>query len=854
MSFMKMRSFYNCVSLLLVLILIFSCTACKNENPTGGKVNSSDKEVTQTSSEDDLSDTDDNSSQSNFTDESDSAEDLSNNNSTSSDFEVNKNENNSNIGVVTNKEEGSPDSSKYKNSEKLNFADYSIVYSNKLSENSVRDAKSLTRAIYKVTNKYPKSVSDLDLPASNATEKEIIIGNTDRSESEKAVSLIKENRPNCYYDFIIKVYGSKIVINSISEEKLTDAIDFFVETFLENGETVIPNNYDFICYEEVTTCMSIAGTDVSKFVILCGKTPARMTYKGCEELQISINEKTDYTVPIMKEDSYEGNKILINITNKNLNDYKIEVKKKDIVITAGHSFSANAALHALASNIKVVKNGYTFDIPQNYVFKGKYDEKTVNTDGYNLVFNDEFNGTELNPKNFTAKGVDSIEGVDYSKSPYPTLNEGDYRYHTKSNVKIDDGMLNLWTTSLPIETGTAWWNSGVDGNFEYQFGLIEIRAKINKGNGFWPAFWMVGSRTLEKPYTVEIDVFEFFGNDKTCVSNIHSWWTAGRTVPGLYATDSQVAAGHIQHLGSADSNNITLKGGESFGDDFHTFACEWTPKFIEFSVDGEVYCHVPLTAVLIHPDYGYFINEYNVTITLCKGEIRMFFNKYYDNPKTLHINTVEPRAYYIPTQTKMQFDFIDARLYSDRFFTLNGQWDFKFYDSVLDVPENVFEIMLENKIKVPSIWQTEGYDFRQYVNLDYQIPFDPPYVPTENPCGVYKKRFKFDKKFEKAYLNFEGVDSCFYVWLNGNFIGFSQVSHCTSEFDIDEEKAKSEVPIILLSNTNDHAIADGNSSKIIEALKREYTDCEIEFVSLEQMVKEQEKYKEMMPVTVLLRN
>lgn len=178
----------------------------------------------------------------------------------------------------------------------------------------------------------------------------------------------------------------------------------------------------------------------------------------------------------------------------------------------------------------------------------------------------------------------------------------------------------------------------------------------------------------------------------------------------------------------------------------------------------------------------------------------MFFNKYYDNPKTLHINTVEPRAYYIPNQSKMNFDFIDARFYSDRFFSLNGQWDFQFYDSVLDVPENVFKIMLENKIKVPSIWQTEGYDFRQYVNLDYQIPFDPPYVPTENPCGVYKKRFKFDKKFEKAYLNFEGIDSCFYVWLNGNFIGFSQVSHCTSEFDISSNiiDGENEITVIVL--------------------------------------------------------
>lgn len=73
----------------------------------------------------------------------------------------------------------------------------------------------------------------------------------------------------------------------------------------------------------------------------------------------------------------------------------------------------------------------------------------------------------------------------------------------------------------------------------------------------------------------------------------------------------------------------------------------------------------------------------------------------------------------------------------------------------------------------------------QYINQKYPIPYEPPYVPSENPCGAYKKVFHVDKRpNETTYLNFEGVDSCFYVWVNGMFVGYSQVSHATSEFDI----------------------------------------------------------------------
>mgnify|MGYP000118604711 CR=1 FL=1 len=101
----------------------------------------------------------------------------------------------------------------------------------------------------------------------------------------------------------------------------------------------------------------------------------------------------------------------------------------------------------------------------------------------------------------------------------------------------------------------------------------------------------------------------------------------------------------------------------------------------------------------------------------------------------------------------------------------------------MDVPE---KILHWDTIPVPSCWQTLGYDRHQYTNIRYPFPADPPYVPKENPCGAYLYDFTYQKDAAapRAFLNFEGVASCFYVWLNGQFIGYSQVAHSTSEFDV----------------------------------------------------------------------
>jgi len=147
------------------------------------------------------------------------------------------------------------------------------------------------------------------------------------------------------------------------------------------------------------------------------------------------------------------------------------------------------------------------------------------------------------------------------------------------------------------------------------------------------------------------------------------------------------------------------------------------------------------------------------------------------------------RAYYIPASRRMD-NLVEHREESDRMQLLNGTWKFQYFNSIYDIQDSFFEKNYDtenfDEIQVPSVWQMAGYDTHQYTNIRYPFPFDPPYVPQNIPCGVYVHTFEYsrDEKAPKSFLNFEGVDSCFYVWINGSYIGYSQVSHMTSEFDV----------------------------------------------------------------------
>lgn len=177
--------------------------------------------------------------------------------------------------------------------------------------------------------------------------------------------------------------------------------------------------------------------------------------------------------------------------------------------------------------------------------------------------------------------------------------------------------------------------------------------------------------------------------------------------------------------------------------------------------------------------------------------------EYHKSQKYLHIGCEEPRAYYIPYASESAA--LDGkRETSDRFISLCGEWNFRYFSSVSELCG--LDAETDETITVPLSWQmlTErGYDIPQYTNVDYPFPFDPPHVPDENPCGFYSREFYLnadDLRNRELYINFEGVDSCFYLYINDSFAAYSQVSHNTTEANISKylREGRNSIKVIVL--------------------------------------------------------
>lgn len=160
----------------------------------------------------------------------------------------------------------------------------------------------------------------------------------------------------------------------------------------------------------------------------------------------------------------------------------------------------------------------------------------------------------------------------------------------------------------------------------------------------------------------------------------------------------------------------------------------------------------------------------------------------YENPKIINIGKEENHASFFPyPDIKSSLSY--SRAESPYIRLLNGKWNFKWFKSPLHIPESAIttEFLKESDlIDVPSNWQLYGYDNPQYINFEYPIPVNPPHVPAENPVGVYSRMFTLPELYadKRIHITFEGVDTAFYLYINGKNAGFSQGAHCHSEFDI----------------------------------------------------------------------
>ncbi len=159
----------------------------------------------------------------------------------------------------------------------------------------------------------------------------------------------------------------------------------------------------------------------------------------------------------------------------------------------------------------------------------------------------------------------------------------------------------------------------------------------------------------------------------------------------------------------------------------------------------------------------------------------------FENPEVQSKGAEKTKCYYIPYTNQKDAEE-NNKSYSARYFLLNGNWDFTYFDRFADVPKNIGEAETEDwdMLPVPSNWQMYGYDIPQYANVEYPYPMTYPYVPDDDPCGVYSTDFFLPEHFEgkDIFVTFEGVDSFFYLFVNGKELGFSKVPHCPTTFNL----------------------------------------------------------------------
>ncbi len=166
-------------------------------------------------------------------------------------------------------------------------------------------------------------------------------------------------------------------------------------------------------------------------------------------------------------------------------------------------------------------------------------------------------------------------------------------------------------------------------------------------------------------------------------------------------------------------------------------------------------------------------------------------------------NKLAARSWFIPFSCKAELEksnYKNERSVSDRVQMLSGDWDFKYYPKMSDIPEPFdCDKTKFDKIAVPSTWQRTGYDQIAYINTRYPFPKKPPHIPNDVAVGIYRKSFEISGKASRRVLSFLGVAGALAVYINGKYIGYSEGSHNTAEFDVTDFVATGQNEILAVN-------------------------------------------------------
>ena len=431
------------------------------------------------------------------------------------------------------------------------------------------------------------------------SEYKILLGDTVYAESKAAKNELISGRSNNAADFIIRLVGKNVVIQALNKQSLQMAADQFIHQYCTDAKAMIPEGLNYVSSQHSgVRSLPIAGTDISNYRIVRSHVPSLMEMQAVNYLQQELVKLTGNSLEIVTDETpATSREIVVGTTNRSSadynvkatvaagNEYTVRVAGGKLFITGAQAYGVNAGVQDL---IKKLRAGAA--LGEGFTFSGQYDGGYSLTNGYKLVWSDEFNGTDVeDPWTFDAQVN--------RETPY-----GGYLRDIRETSSVSDGALvqrtftndgkNFYGSSLRTDgKNPLWW----------RYGYCEIRVKYPTQVGATVGFCLFGTRHPLYEAFLEWDIVENFGKP----------WAINHTVHGWGSKHKQVNFPRVYNYKTGTEEL------EPFGTEYHTIGIEWDSDMLTFYLDGAVtstydcsdpsleYFHAPVY-VIISNSVGFF--------------------------------------------------------------------------------------------------------------------------------------------------------------------------------------------------------------------------------------------------------
>lgn len=452
----------------------------------------------------------------------------------------------------------------------------------RLNEGTV--AGVLFKQMKSVLNANFKNLSD---STDGADKYEILIGATNRPESQQALDYIESQGHGRYNDWIVCTIGKKIVINAYNAEKLDEATNYFINNFLKAEG--IKGGIEYISYTQGDfSNIALNGTNIGKYTVV--RPHYNFSYLAQVEID-AISDKvitaTGFELPFVYDNTEPSEyEIIIGDAERegvealtDYDDYSIKISGKKVYINGGSSHALAVAINDFA---KMLESGTVNDTK----ISGSYAQTvaTYGDDAYKYVWGDEFDSETLDTTKWTQVTESDQNLGQNGKISVRSTNPND--------VYIKDGKFYICAR----EDENYYYGGMIRTHktMTYKYGFAEISVLIPDGDSFWVAWWTGTTDTqssieptIPKYISPEIDIIECYGNSKQFGSYCHLWPTALGKEMGIEHYVATADEGRREHILTDDD--------KVFGDDFHTIGFLWDDKQMTFARDGEIYCSYDTT-------------------------------------------------------------------------------------------------------------------------------------------------------------------------------------------------------------------------------------------------------------------